>query len=102
MKPGIGKDYASLCSQQSPLTDYLFGDDLRKQLKDISDVNKIQCTVSFYSVFFVFVQCTVSFSHKRPSKNFKGQTHQPQWWHEELHKKNQTTSVSHSSPGICI
>ena len=40
MKPGIGKDYASLCSQQSPFTDYLFGDDLRKQLKDISDVNK--------------------------------------------------------------
>ena len=31
MKPDIGKDYASLCSQQIPFTDYLFGDDLQKQ-----------------------------------------------------------------------
>ena len=31
MKPDIGKDYASLCSQQIPFTDYLCGDDLKKQ-----------------------------------------------------------------------
>ena len=41
MKPEIGKDYASLCSLQIPFTDYLFGDDLQNQLKDIGDVNKI-------------------------------------------------------------
>ena len=41
MKPEIGKHYASLCSLQIPFTDYLFGDDLQNQLKDIGDVNKI-------------------------------------------------------------
>lgn len=40
MKADIGKDYASLCCQQIPFTDYLFGDDQQKQLKDIGDVNK--------------------------------------------------------------
>ena len=45
MKPGIGKDYASLCSQQIPFTDHMFGDDLRKQLKDIGDVNTIGAKV---------------------------------------------------------
>jgi len=41
MKPDIGRDYASLCPPHVPFTDWLFGDDLQKQLKDIGDVNKI-------------------------------------------------------------
>lgn len=84
MKPDIGKHYASLCSQQSPFTDYLFGDDLQKQLKDIGDVNKIGAEVqasrgsqSGSSGYGNNTSRTGSFSHKRPSKNFKGQTYQP-------------------------
>ena len=45
MKPDIGRDYASLCSPHVPFTDWLFGDDLQKQLKDIGDVNKIGAKV---------------------------------------------------------
>ena len=41
MKPDIGKDYTALCSPHVPFTDWLFGDDLQKQLKDIGDENKI-------------------------------------------------------------
>ena len=44
-KPDIGRDYASLCSPHVPFTDWLFGDDLQKQLKDIGDVNKIGAKV---------------------------------------------------------
>ena len=40
MKPDIGKDYNALCSPHVPFTDWLFGDDLQKQLKDIGDENK--------------------------------------------------------------
>ena len=45
MKPDIGRDNASLCSPHVPFTDWLFGDDLQKQLKDIRDVNKIGARV---------------------------------------------------------
>ena len=40
MKPDIGCEFASLCSSLDPFTDYLFGDDLQKQLTDV-DENKI-------------------------------------------------------------
>ena len=33
-----------LCSSDVPVTDFLFGDDLQKHLKDISDQNKIGAT----------------------------------------------------------
>ena len=94
MKPDIGKDYASLCSQQIPSTYYLFGDDLKKQLKDIGDVNKIGAKVqvsrgshrSSSGYGNINTSNRGSFSHNRPSKNFKGQTYRP-WRHKELHKK---------------
>ena len=41
MKPDIGSEFGSLCSPIVPFTDYLFGDDLQKHLKDIRDENKI-------------------------------------------------------------
>ena len=82
MKPDIGKDYASLCSQQIPFTDYLFGDDLQKQLKDIGDVNKTGAKVQAsrgsqrsFSGYGHNTSSRGSFSHNRPSKNFKGQTY---------------------------
>ncbi|XP_068690137.1 uncharacterized protein [Montipora foliosa] len=81
MKPDIGKDYASLCSQQIPFTDYLFGDDLQKQSKDIGDVNKIGAKVQASrgpqrssSGYGNNTSSRGSFSHGRSSKNFKGQT----------------------------
>ena len=37
MKPDIGRDYSALCSPLVPFTDFLFGDDLQKQLKDIEN-----------------------------------------------------------------
>ena len=37
MKPDIGSEFGSLSSPMVPFTDYLFGDDLQKHLKDIGD-----------------------------------------------------------------
>ncbi|CAB4001459.1 Hypothetical predicted protein, partial [Paramuricea clavata] len=44
-EPDNGEDYAALCSPQVPFTDWLFGDDWQKQLKDIGDKNKIDARV---------------------------------------------------------
>ena len=46
MKADIGKVYAPLCSPDVPVTDFLFGDDLQKQLKDIGDQNKIGAAIN--------------------------------------------------------
>ena len=45
MKPDIGKDYAALCTSDQPQTEWLFGDDLSKSLKEIGDVNRIGKTL---------------------------------------------------------
>lgn len=94
MKPGIGKDYASLCSQQSPFTDYLFGDDLRKQLKDLSDVNKkvgakVQASRGSQrsrSGYGNTSSSRGSFFSQTALKKLQNQTYQP-WWNKELYKK---------------
>ena len=41
LKPQISKDYAHLCAQKVTFTDSLFGDDVTKQIKDITDDNKV-------------------------------------------------------------
>ena len=41
LKPQISKDYAHLCVQKVKFTDSLFGDDVTKQIKDITDDNKV-------------------------------------------------------------
>ena len=109
MKPDIGKDYALLCSQQIPFTDYLFGDDLQKQLKDIVDVNKIGVKVqatrgyqrsSVPQVMEITLAAGDLFLTIDLQKTSKvrpidlGGT-------KCFTRTNQTTSVSHSSPGIC-
>ena len=73
-------------------TDYLFGDDLQKQLKDIGDVNKIGAKVQASrgsqrssSGDGNNTSSRGSFSHNQPSKNFKGQTYRP-WRRKELYK----------------
>ena len=41
LKPDLSKNFRSLCSSSSPLTRYLFGDDLSKQVDEIAKANKI-------------------------------------------------------------
>ena len=41
LKPQISKDYAYLGAQKVKFTDSLFGDDVTKQIKDITDDNKV-------------------------------------------------------------
>ena len=37
IEASISKDYAHLCAQKLKFTDSLFGDDVTKQIKDITD-----------------------------------------------------------------
>ena len=41
VKPDLHNDYKHLCSSSIPITDQLFGDDLPKQVKDLTEVNLI-------------------------------------------------------------
>lgn len=41
MRNDIGQQYAALCSPQVAVTDWLFGDDLAKEMKEIGDQNRI-------------------------------------------------------------
>ena len=94
MKPDIGRDYASLCSPHVPFTDWLFGDDLQKQLKGIGDVNKIGAKVQGHrgphrapTGYVNNNHSKGSFSHRNQSKNSKGQTFRP-WRHKDSQKSN--------------
>ena len=40
MKSDLRQDYMHLCSTTVPFTDYLFGDDVSKTVKDIQEVNR--------------------------------------------------------------
>ena len=41
IKPDLHSDYKHLCSASTTVTDELFGEDLSKQVKDISEVNRV-------------------------------------------------------------
>lgn len=41
LKPDIAQAYQSVCSKSNPMTTFLFGDELPKHIKEISEVNKI-------------------------------------------------------------
>ncbi|CAB4011286.1 Hypothetical predicted protein [Paramuricea clavata] len=41
IKPDLHKDYKHLCSASLPSSSQLFGDDLSKQVKDLTEVNKV-------------------------------------------------------------
>ena len=41
IKPELHQDYRPLCSLSNPVTTWLFGDDLLKQVKDMTEVNKV-------------------------------------------------------------
>ena len=94
MKPDIGRDYASLCSPHVPFTDWLFGDDLQKQLKDIGDVNKIGAKVQGHrgphrpsTGYANNNNSKGSYSNRNNSKNSKGQTFRP-WRHKDHQESN--------------
>ena len=46
LRPHINKGFQPVCSKSTKITTLLFGDDLAKQIKDISEVNKISRKVS--------------------------------------------------------
>lgn len=41
LRPHINKHYQSVCSKNTPISKWLFGDDLAKSIKDIGEVNKM-------------------------------------------------------------
>ena len=41
IKPFLNKEYATLCSPQGPVTEFLFGDELQAQLNNVKATNKI-------------------------------------------------------------
>lgn len=45
MKPDMKGEYTHLCSLNSKYTDYLFGDDVPKTVKDITDCYKIKTKI---------------------------------------------------------
>ena len=90
LRPDIGKEYSALCSSQLPFTDFLFGDDLQKHLKDIGDQNKIGAKITF------------NYKGQRPSpgrpgnnsykqsKNWRGHNSKP-WKYKTNANRNKTT-----------
>ncbi|KAK3100116.1 hypothetical protein FSP39_015017 [Pinctada imbricata] len=51
MKPDMKGEYSHLCSHNLKFTDYLFGDDVPKTVKDISDCSKISNRVGIKNSF---------------------------------------------------
>ena len=45
LKPDLSKDFRSLCSPSTPLSRFLFGDELSKIVEDITKANKIMAKV---------------------------------------------------------
>ncbi|CAB4002891.1 Hypothetical predicted protein, partial [Paramuricea clavata] len=46
IKPFLNKEYATLCSPQGPVTEFLFGDELQSQLNNKKASNKIGNTMA--------------------------------------------------------
>lgn len=51
IKPNLNKEYVSLCSPQTPITQLLFGDDLQARMASIKAANKISQTTTSSSKF---------------------------------------------------
>ena len=52
IKPDLHNDYKHLCSSSLAITDQLFGDDLPKQVKDLTEVNRVGKKVTTHSGSF--------------------------------------------------
>ena len=64
IRPDLNEQYKQLCSSQTPISKFLFGDDLPKAVKEISETNKVSQRLSYRK------QVTNS---KHGSNNFKRQ-----------------------------
>ena len=64
IRPDLNEQYKQLCSSQTPISKFSFGDDLPKAVKEISETNKVSQRVS-YSKHGAF--------SKHGSNNFKRQ-----------------------------
>ncbi|CAB3987413.1 Hypothetical predicted protein [Paramuricea clavata] len=51
IKPNLNKEYVSLCSPQTPITELLFGDDLQAQMASIKAANRISQSTTSSSKF---------------------------------------------------
>ncbi|XP_028415993.1 uncharacterized protein LOC114539556 [Dendronephthya gigantea] len=69
IKPELHQDFRPLCSTSNPVTTWLFGDDLSKQVKDMTEVNKVGQRVAQSR----FQEKTSTFSYK--SKAPRGGRH---------------------------
>ena len=54
IRPDLNDQYKQLCSSQTPISKFLFGDDLPKAVKEISETNKVSQRVSYskHGTFF--------------------------------------------------
>jgi len=68
IRPDLNEHYKQLCSSQTPISKFLFGDDLPKAVKEISETNKVSQRVS-HSKHGTF--------SKHGSNNFKRQGSYP-------------------------
>ena len=83
LKPDIGREYSPLCSSQLPFTELLFGDDLQKHLKDISDHNKIgaKITPAHKGTCPYAGKSHSGYNNYKQPKNLKGPRQRP-WKHK--------------------
>jgi hypothetical protein len=49
IKPDLHDEYKHLCSSSLAITDQLFGDDLAKQVKELTEVNRVNKKMSTFS-----------------------------------------------------
>ncbi|XP_069126635.1 uncharacterized protein [Argopecten irradians] len=47
IKPDLNNQFSSLCSTNNPVTTQLFGDDLHRSMKEISETNRVASQVSY-------------------------------------------------------
>ena len=47
IRPDLNEEYKQLCSSQTPTSKFLFGDDLPKAVKEISETNKVSQRLSY-------------------------------------------------------
>ena len=51
IRPEVGKQYRRLCSANTPITSLLFGDELNKQIKEITDADRVGNKLSTSSYY---------------------------------------------------
>lgn len=90
IKPNLNKEYGSLCSSQTPVTNLLFGDELQSQLTAIRASNRISHTAVHNSTNKSFTKPPYRQKQDQP---FLGKGHfQSRWKPQKTWKKKEETS----------